>query len=87
MKKFENISKEIKKARIKIKMSQGDVARKLGFSNQFISKLEGGNSTIPNSKIVILSEILEIKISRIVKAKRDDFLKSIWNDIGEIDEQ
>lgn len=49
---YMEIAKEVKKARLKAKISQHYLAKELGYKNgQFISNVESGKCTFPSSKI------------------------------------
>lgn len=64
---FGRIGKNIKALRHKAKITQSDLAAKLGVSRQQIANYEKGNVTIPLKSVVEMSMIFDVSI--------DDFIK------------
>ncbi|MEM8576581.1 MAG: helix-turn-helix transcriptional regulator [Pseudomonadota bacterium] len=58
-----HVGKKLKQARTLRRMSQTDVARKLGLSFQQIQKYEIGSNRIAASRLYELSRILEVQTS------------------------
>ncbi len=66
----------IKNKREKLKMSQGDLAKALGYkTSQFISNLERGLSLPPKENIDKLCEVLKLNKKELVKKIMQDLVK------------
>jgi len=56
-----------KRLRLKRKMSQGDVAKKLGVSPSYVSKIERGIQNMSLKKIEQLAKALDVAIEDLIK--------------------
>lgn len=69
MKTFNHIARLVRENRSKVKISQGDLARSVGFKNgQYISNIERALCGIPVNKIKKISEPLKISEDLIIEA-------------------
>lgn len=73
MKEFD-YGKEILNMRLKAGISQGAVARELGFTTpQFISNWERGISTVPPTRIKTLAKIYKVTPKKLIDLSVKDF--------------
>lgn len=59
----------VKAARLKYRMTQKELADILGVSGQLIVKYENGGCSIPLYTLAIISDILGVKIIKLIPAK------------------
>ena len=59
--------KRVKKIRLGKKMSQGDVAKKLGISPAYISQIERGEQNISLKGMEKLSKALRVSMEKLLK--------------------
>lgn len=63
-----NFAEFLKSRRLKLGLSQNDIAKELNFTNgQYISNMERGECLLPKMYIKKLSEILKVKPSLIIE--------------------
>jgi len=78
---FSNLGKTIHKYRLIRNLSQETLGKQLGYRNgQFVSNIENGKSSLPNSKIVLCSSVLEIDYNILVTAVLRDTHENIINE-------
>jgi len=74
MKNFKNISKVVKKYREQAGLSQLELAKGIGYKQgQFISNVERAQCSIPENRIKVTSQILEIKPKVLTEAMLADY--------------
>ncbi len=61
------LGKNLKKLRLKKKMSQGDIARKLGVDRAYISSIENGRMNPTLSTLEKLAEAIGVNSSELLK--------------------
>ncbi len=59
--------KKVKATRLKKRMSQGDIARKLGVSANYISQIERGVENLSLKGIEKLAKAIDVSISELLK--------------------
>jgi len=59
--------KKVKTTRLKKRMSQGDIARKLGVSANYISQIERGVENLSLKGIEKLAKAIDVSISELLK--------------------
>ena len=82
VKQMPNIGINIKNRRLELKMTQTDLAQKLGYkSKSTINKIENGTNDIPQSKIVKFAEALETTPSALMGWEKVQKNNDIISDI------
>lgn len=61
------LGKNLKKLRLKMKMSQGDISRKLGVDRAYISSIENGRMNPTLTTLEKLAEAIGINSSELLK--------------------
>lgn len=61
------LGKNLKKLRLKMKMSQGDISRKLGVDRAYISSIENGRMNPTLTTLEKLAEAMGINSSELLK--------------------
>jgi ribosome-binding protein aMBF1 (putative translation factor) len=75
MRTFNHIAEFVKTHRRNVEIDQMRLAKKLGYKNgQFISNVERGLCSIPETKIRLLAMILNVEVSEIIDAMTADFI-------------
>jgi ribosome-binding protein aMBF1 (putative translation factor) len=78
LKKFPNVASLVRNARIKTGVSQSFVATNIDYENgQFISNVERGLCSIPDTKINVLCKLLDIAPNELVDAMVADHRANI----------
>ena len=74
---YEQISKNIKKYRNKMKITQADLAEKVGVSHEFIRRIESpkGKKSFSIDTIWKISLALNIEIGHLFEIDIDEFIK------------
>ena len=74
---YEQISKNIKKYRNKMKITQADLAEKVGVSHEFIRRIESpkGKKSFSIDTIWKISLALNIEIGQLFEIDIDEFIK------------
>ena len=69
MKQFKNIAQAVKSNRVKVDISQEELSHRLGYKNgQFVSNVERGLCSIPNKKLVAISDVLKVEPEVLIEA-------------------
>ena len=71
--KFTNISKLIKTARVDVGLSQAELARRIGCHGQFISNIERGKCSVPVKDLNTISVALMVSREKIRRAMINDY--------------
>jgi len=66
------LGEKIAKLRTEHRLSQGDLAEKIGVSRQSISKWETGSSIPDLDKLVVLSELFDVSLDTLVKEQEPE---------------
>lgn len=61
------LGKNLKKLRLKMKMSQGDISRKLGVDRAYISSIENGRMNPTLTTLEKLAEAIGVNSSELLK--------------------
>lgn len=72
-KKFKNLGSFLKEARVKAGLSQGEVAKRLGYTSpQFISNFERGIASPPCKNLKTLVELYDLQPNQLVQIMYED---------------
>lgn len=61
------LGRNIKRIRLRRKMTQGDVCRKLDMDRSYMSAIEGGKKNITISKLEELADALDVSVDELLK--------------------
>jgi transcriptional regulator with XRE-family HTH domain len=75
--------KLIRGARLASKVSQVELAKKLGISSQYIANFERGVSNPPHRLIKKISKLLEINTTLLINALVSDYKESLIRKVNE----
>lgn len=81
-----NLSEKLQLLRNNNRLSQEELAEKLGISRQAVSKWESGQSTPDLKKLIAIAELYNVTIDSLVK-DNDEFSFLQANEINNIEEQ
>ena len=86
-KELEIIGRRVREARIAIGLTQDEVAEKMGYTSRTtINKIEMGINGVPNSKLSLLAEILNVDISYLLVGdnKKESALLTLTSKDGKV---
>ena len=86
-KELEIIGRRVREARIAKGLTQDEVAEKMGYTSRTtINKIEMGINGIPNSKLPLLAEILDVDISYLLVGdnKKESALLTLTSKDGKV---
>lgn len=63
---FKAIGKRIKIARIRINLTQENVAEKIGITSQHVSNIETGNSSVSLTTLVAIANLLQVSVDELL---------------------
>ena len=76
------IAKHLKKNREKQGLTQLGLSKLLGYTcSQIISNVERGKSSVPATKLMVLSQVLDVPVDTLVKAKVEDYRNKVMSTI------
>ena len=84
---LEIIGRRVREARIAIGLTQDEVAEKMGYTSRTtINKIEMGINGVPNSKLSLLAEILNVDISYLLVGdnKKESALLTLTSKDGKV---
>jgi len=61
------LGQNIKRIRLRRKMTQGDICRKLNMDRSYMSAIEGGKKNITIAKLEELANALDISVNELLK--------------------
>ena len=86
-KELEIIGRRVREARIAIGLTQDELAEKMGYTSRTtINKIEMGINGVPNSKLSLLAEILNVDISYLLVGdnKKESALLTLTSKDGKV---
>jgi len=61
------LGQNIKRIRVRRKMSQGDICRKLDMDRSYMSAIEGGKKNITIQQLEKLAQALDVSVDKLLK--------------------
>lgn len=81
--KYDTTAALVKERRVKKKMTQTQLTKKIGYKNaQFISNFENGLTPVPASTLKKIAKVLSIKREDVREALHHDFDKFIMKELA-----
>ena len=74
----ENLAKNLISLRIKNKMTQADLAKKINYTDKSVSKWENGDATPPIDVIKLLADTYGVSVDYLLSANTNDNLDKIY---------
>lgn len=82
-----DIGERIKARRTELGMSQGDLAKKIGFeSKQAVSKIEAGDRGISVERLELIASALDTTVDYIMGMEKMDLISEIYDELKELPE-
>ena len=76
-----HLTRLIKKRRMALEISQGNIAKELGFHPQFISNVERGLCEYPPKHFKQISKILHVDVELLHECSCIDYSINLWKEI------
>ena len=81
---FSNIGKRLQETRIQSKISQKEMAEKLGISTSYIQQLENGKVNAEFEKFVRVCDFLNISVYEVLNEKNENIIRYMDKELYEL---